>query len=339
MLNCKKTRPSKQNVGRYPVPVAVLGLALAIVAMPRASHAQPAYPTQPIKAIAMFPPGAGADIRIRFYAKKLSELAKQPVVVENKTGAFGNIATEYVARSKPDGYTIYIAPTSSTHAASPHLFKKLPFDPINDFEQITTLSRSTFILCVAGNAPYKTVPELVAFLKAKGDAASYATIAVPSLIAGELFKAAFGLSTVEIKYKDPAPFINEMLAGHTAFFFIDHNTAGAQIRSGAIRTLSLASAKRLASSPEIPSAVEVGIPNLDLEIWWSVSVPAKTPQPIRDQLETWFNTIVADPESIAFNGNSGADPWLGNATLAREKLVADTKRWAEYARIAKIEPQ
>jgi tripartite-type tricarboxylate transporter receptor subunit TctC len=307
--------------------------------LPLAAHAQASWPSQPIKSIAMFPPGAGADIRIRFYAKKLAELAKQPVVVENKPGAFGNLATEAVARAKPDGYTIYIAPTSSTHAAAPHLFKKLPFDPINDFEQITTLSRSTFILCIASSAPYKSVPELVAFLKEKGENANYATIAVPSLVAGELFKAAFGLKTVEIKYKDPAPFINELLAGHTAFFFIDHNTAGAQIKSGTIRTLSLAAARRLKSSPEIPSTAEVGIPNLDLEIWWSVSVPKGTPKPIRDQLEVWFNQIVNDPESFAFNGTTGADPFPGNAQIARDKLVTDTKLWGEYARIAKIVPQ
>ena len=299
-------------------------MALTSLALPSQLHAQAAYPAAPIRAIAMFPAGAGADIRIRFYAKKLSELAGKPVVVENKPGAFGNIATETVARAKPDGYTIYIAPTSSTHAAAPHLFKTLPFDPINDFEQITTLSRSTFMLCVAGNSPFKTVPDLVAFLKEKGDAASYGTIAVPSLVAGELFKTAFGLSTVEIKYKEPASFINELIAGHTSFFFIDYNTAGSQIRSGTVRALAMASAKRLAAAPDIPGAEEVGIRNMDLDIWWSVSVPAKTPKPIRDQLETWFNRIVVDPESIAFNANTGADPFPGNAALAREKLVADT---------------
>ena len=106
-----------------------------------------------------------------------------------------------------------------------------------------------------------------------------------------------------------------------------------------MRTLALASAKRLAASPDIPGAAEVGIPNMDLEIWWSVSVPARTPKDIRDQLEVWFNQIVADPESIAFNATTGADPFPGNAALAREKLIADTRLWGEYARIARIEPQ
>ncbi|MEQ1717107.1 MAG: tripartite tricarboxylate transporter substrate-binding protein [Hyphomicrobium sp.] len=326
-------------LARYALAWISTAASLAMAALPAALSAQPAYPSAPIKAIAMFPAGTGADIRIRFYAKKLSELAGQPVVVENKPGAFGNIATEAVARSRPDGYTIYIAPTSSTHAAAPHLFKKLPFDPIADFEQITTLARASFVLCVAGNSPFNTVPDLVKHLKERGDAASYGTIAVPSLVAGELFKTAFGLKAIEIKYKDQAPFIAELVAGHISFFYIDLGTIASHLKAGTVRPLAMASAKRLSTVPNIPGAAEVGIPNMNLEIWWSVSVPAKTPQPIRDQLEKWFNAIVADPETEAFNVMSGSEKLPGNAALARRMLVEHTKVWAEYARIAKIEPQ
>lgn len=312
---------------------------LGAPALYHGAAAQGAYPNQPIKAIAMFPPGTGADIRIRFYAKKLSELAGQPVVVENKAGAFGNIATEFVARSRPDGYTIYITPTSSTHAAAPHIFKKLPFDPVADFEQITTLSKSSFVLCVSGKSPFMNVPDLVRHLREQGDKASYGTIAVPSLVAGELFKNAFGLQTVEIKYKDQGAFIAELNAGHTTFFYIDLGTIASQLRAGTVRALAMASAKRLANVPEIPGAEEAGIPNMNLEVWWSVCVPAKTPQAVRDQLEKWFNQIVADPETERFNATNGSDRLAGNSQVAREMLIEHTRRWAEYARIAKIEPQ
>ena len=154
-----------------------------------------------------------------------------------------------------------------------------------------------------------------------------------------MFKAAFSLKTVEVKYKEQASFVNELTAGMTSFFFVDFGTVGPQIRSGAVRTLAVATAKRLQSMPNVPGAEEVGIPGLNLEIWWSVMVPAKTPQAIRDQLEGWFNKIVLDPDVVAFNASIGADPFPGNAQLAREKLIADTKVWGEYARIAKIEPQ
>ena len=130
-----------------------------------------------------------------------------------------------------------------------------------------------------------------------------------------------------------------MNAGHTDFFYVDLGTIASQLRAGTVRPLAMASAKRLATVPDIPGAAEAGIPGMNLEIWWSVSVPAKTPQPIRDQLEKWFNQIVADPETHAFNVTSGSDALPGNAALARQMLVEHTKRWAEYARIAKIEPQ
>ncbi|HVG51458.1 MAG TPA: tripartite tricarboxylate transporter substrate-binding protein, partial [Xanthobacteraceae bacterium] len=138
--------------------------AVASVAMPyvgREAFAQADWPARDIHAICGFPPGTGADIFVRHYARKLQEASGRNIIVENKTGAFGAIASEYVARSKPDGYTIFIAPGSSFLAAAPSLFKKLPFDPVNDFEHVTTLSKLPFILIVSGDSPYKNVADLV----------------------------------------------------------------------------------------------------------------------------------------------------------------------------------
>src|SRR5271165_6825925 len=179
------------------------------------------YPAGPIKSICPFAPGSGADTKVRFYSNKLSQITGKPVIVENKPGALGNIATEAVARAKPDGYTIYIAPGSSTLAAAPSLFKKLGYDPINDFEHITTLSASAFALCVPSASPFKSVGELTAYLKDKGDAASYGSIAPPSLVSAEIYKTAFGLKTVEVKYKEQGPLLNDLFGGHLVFFFSD----------------------------------------------------------------------------------------------------------------------
>src|SRR5262245_542112 len=271
------------------------------------------YPTGPIKSICPFGPGSGADIKVRFYSNKLSIATGKPVIVENRPGAFGNIPTETVARAKPDGYTIYIAPGSSTLASAPSLFKKLGYDPINNFDHITTLSASAFALVVPNTSPFKSVPELTAYLKEKGDAASYGSIAPPSLVSAEIYKSAFGLKTVEVKYKEQGALLNDLFSGQLAFFFSDLTSITGQLKSGRIRALAVTSAKRLRSAPNIPGAQEAGIPGMDVITWWSVHVPARTPKPICDKLEAWFNTIAVEPDVVAFNEDVASDVMPGNS--------------------------
>ena len=297
------------------------------------------YPTGPIKSICPFGPGSGADIKVRFYSNKLSIATGKPVIVENRPGAFGNIATETVARAKPDGYTIYIAPGSSTLAAAPSLFKNLGYDPINDFEHITTLSASAFALCVVNTTPFKSVPELTAYLKEKGDTASYGSIAPPSMVSAEIYKAAFDLKTVEVKYKDQGPLLNDLFSGQLAFFFSDLTTIHGQLKSGRIRPLAVTSAKRLTSAPDIPGAQEAGIPGMDVITWWSVHVPAKTPKPICDKLEAWFNAIAVEPDVVAFNTAVASDVLPGNSQSLKALLLKQSEAWREYARLARIEPE
>jgi tripartite-type tricarboxylate transporter receptor subunit TctC len=297
------------------------------------------YPSGPIKAICPFGPGSGADIKVRFYSNKLAQITGKPVIVENKPGALGNIATETVARAKPDGYTIYIAPGSSTLASAPSLFKKLGYDPINDFEHITTLSASAFALVVPGTAPFKNVAELTTYLKEKGDAASYGSIAPPSLVSAEIYTAAFGLKTVEVKYKEQGPLLNDLFSGQLAFYFSDLTTIHGQLKSGRIRPLAVTSAKRLTSAPDIPGAQEAGIPGMDVITWWSVHVPAKTPKPICDKLEAWFNTIAVEPDVVAFNAAVASDVLPGNSQSLKALLLKQTEAWREYARLARLEPE
>ena len=223
-------------------------------------------------------------------------------------------------------------------ASAPRLFKKLGYDPINDFEHITTLSASAFALCIPSTSPFKSVAELTAYLKDKGDAASYGSIAPPSLVSGEIYKAAFGLKTVEVKYKEQGPLLNDLFGGHLAFFFSDLTTINSQLKAGRIRPLAVTSAKRLTSAPDIPGAQEAGIPNMNVITWWSVHVPAKTPKLICDKLEAWFNAIAIEPDVVAFNAAVGSDVLPGNSAL-KALLVKQTAEWREYARLARIEPE
>ena len=310
----------------------------AIPLLPTELLAQDAnYPSRDIHLICMFPPGTGADIFVRFYGEKLQRAAGRTVIVDNKAGAFGNIATEFVARAKPDGYTLYIAPGSSVLAGAPSLFKKLSFDPINDFEHVTTLSKLPFILLVAADGPYKTVADLVADLRQKGDKGSYGSTANTGLISSELFKQSFGLQTVEVKYRDAAGLLNDLIGGNIAFGHIDAAAAVGLISNGKVRALATSSKDRFVSLPDIPSASETGI-NSDIIAWWSVHTPKGTPKPILDKLEAWFNKIAVDEDVKKFLATSGSDPFPGNSTMLRDLLVKETRAWADYVKLAKIEP-
>jgi tripartite-type tricarboxylate transporter receptor subunit TctC len=314
--------------------------AAASVVMPAIStgaFAQDAWPARDIHSICGFPPGTGADIFVRFYNNALQQKLGRTIITENKTGAFGNIATEYVARSKPDGYTLYVAPGSSFLAAAANLFKKLPFDPVNDFEHVTTLSKLPFILIVAGDSPYKNVADLVKDLKAKGDKGSYASVANTGLVSSELFKANFGLNTVEVKYKEATAMLNDLTGKNVIFAHLDPVTANAHLKSGRIRALATSSRDRFKALPDIPSAAEQGITNSNLIAWWSVHMPKGTPKPILARLEKEFNEIAVAPATVQFLSNLGSDPFPGNSELLKKTLVDDIKAWGEYIKLAKIE--
>jgi tripartite-type tricarboxylate transporter receptor subunit TctC len=315
--------------------------AAASAAMPYLSNgafAQDVWPSRDIHSICGFPPGTGADVFVRFYGNALQQRLGKTLITENKVGAFGNIATEYVARSKPDGYTLYIAPGSSFLAAAASLFKKLPFDPVNDFEHVTTLSKLPFILIVAGDSPYKNVADLVKELKSKGDKASYGSAANTGLVSSELFKANFDLQTVEVKYKDGGALLNDLWGGNIVFTHLDPVTSMAHLKSGKLRALATSSRDRFKALPDVPSASEQGIKNSNLIAWWSVHMPKGTPKPILDRLEKEFNEIAVADETVKFLANLGSDPFPGNAGVLRETLTSDIKAWSEYIKIAKIEP-
>lgn len=306
---------------------------------PTLSNAQDAdYPKGPIRTICMFPPGSGADISVRFFSAKLAKLCGQSVIVENRVGGNGLLANEYVSRAKPDGATVYIAPGSSVLAPAPYLFKKVSFDPLNDFEHVTTLYSTQFLLCVDAQSPFRTLADLTAYLKEKGDQASYGSTANTGVIASELYKSTFGLKTVEVKYKVSQTTYNDLASGALAFAHLDFRGNAGAIREGRVRALATSSDQRMRSAPHVPSAKEAGIRDF-IMAWWSVHMPAKTPAPILAKLEGWFNEIVKDPETERFLVDSGSEPLPGDRRLTRQMLERDMKKWAEWVKIARIEPQ
>ena len=296
------------------------------------------YPTEVVHAICPFAPGSGADVKVRFYLNALAQKLNKTMVVDNRAGAQGLIATEQAARAKPDGHTLFIAPSSAMLAAAPSLYKNLRFDPMKDFEHITTLSSSAFVLLVSGSSPFHTLADLTAHLQKEGSKASYGSIAPSGVVPSEIYKSKYGLETVEVKYKEQSAMFIDLFNNVTSFIFIDYIPALGQIQSGKVRALSLACAEPLAAIPGVPGAREAGIPDCDVRSWWSVHVPAKTPKPICDKLELWFNEIAVAPETRKFCLESGADPMPGTSASLRDLLAREIKAWEGYAKLAHIEP-
>ncbi len=316
---------------------------LAFLALSSLSSVTPAaaqaYPARELKTMCGFNPGSGADVLCRFFSDKLSGLAGKPVLVENRGGMGGVLGAEAAARARPDGYTVLITPGGSTHTAAAHLYKKLPYDPIKDFAPVTTLCDLSFVLVVDPARNLKTVADLTGYLKQKGGKANYGASTSTGIVAAELYKAATGLEVTPVQFRGAAPQIGALQVGDIDFLFTDTVTALEQSRAGKLQALAVTSAKRISAASHLPTMREIGFANFDLTSWWSVHMPRETPQPIVDKLVTWFNQIIAMEETKKFFNTIGAEPMPGTPESLTALIVEDTKRWAEYVKVAKLEPQ
>jgi tripartite-type tricarboxylate transporter receptor subunit TctC len=294
------------------------------------------YPAREIRSICNFAPGSGADIIVRYYSEQLAKLAGKPVVVENKPGAQGSIASAFVAKSAPDGYTIHITPASSTLAAAPHIFKQLPFDPIKDFASVTTINSLTFVVAVDASKPFRSISDLVSHLKSKPGHGFYGTQSNSGLIAAELLKANTGLDTVYVPFKVTGDAFTNLLSGQIDFMSVDSTWAKSQPK---VRILAVTAAKRSSTMPEIPTLAEAGVPGVDVAPWWGVVVPAGTPRPIIDRLADWFNQITASDETRQFLARAALDPFPGSPEQMAGLLKSEVERWGGFVKLAKIQPQ
>jgi tripartite-type tricarboxylate transporter receptor subunit TctC len=295
------------------------------------------YPSREIKLVCGFVAGSGADVIHRYFAEKLKTLIGKPVIVENKPGASGNLAHTYVAKSKPDGYTVY--PVGGTAlAASLYLFKNPPTDPLKDFEPLTALIKQPWVLIVDAKSPFKTLPELTAFLKEKKNKASYSTSTTTGIIVGELYKSIAGLETVQVNYKTIGDSLNDLLSGTIDFAMADAAFSLGQIKNGRVRALATSSGTRMKSMADIPTMIEGGVPGIDVTVWWAVQLPTGTPKPILDTLQAWFTEILNMPETEQFLANIGTDVFKTTPGETRALLEQEIRNWADYVRLAKIDP-
>ena len=267
---------------------------LVVAALAVAGHAwaQP-WPSKPVHLIVPYAAGGPVDLSARLVAPKLQEALGQPVLVENKTGAGGNIGADFVAKSAPDGYTLVMG-AIATHAINPALYGKLPYDPIRDFRHVALLVQVPNVLIVNNDVAAHTVQELVALLKknpGKFDFASGSTGSTGHL-AGELFKQMTGTYMVHIPYKGSAPAMLDLVSGRVQLMFDNLASALPNVRAGKVRALAVTTLKRSAFVPELPTLDESGLKGFDMTTWWGVMAPAKTPDAVVERLAAEIQKVL-----------------------------------------------
>src|SRR5262245_48374368 len=302
-----------------------------------AAQAQ-SYPNQDIHFICAFPPGSGADVLVRYFAEQVRPLTGKNVIVENKSGAGGNIAMEHVSKQKPDGYTVFVHAGSAV-AANMWLFKKPPFADAGKAIQVAaTINRQPFMLVVDAKSPYKTTAELTEAMKKKGDKATYASAAPTGTVMGELYKVATGVKAVEVNYKNAVDSLNDQLSGAIDYGMHDPVYSLAQQREGRLRILGVSTGQRLDATPDLPTMAEQGVP-MDLTGWWAAMLPQGAPKEGVEQINKWFVTVVGSPATKAFLNKFGGDPLIESPDKAQARLLKDVSNWKGYVEVAKIEPQ
>ncbi|CAN7194364.1 Bug family tripartite tricarboxylate transporter substrate binding protein [Neorhizobium sp. LjRoot104] len=298
------------------------------------------YPSRQITLIAGFPAGSGADVYARFFAKKLEEQLKQTVIVDNKPGGLGSLSVVALKNAKPDGYTMLIG-SADQFTAAPYVFNAPPYDPLKDFDYVAPVFSQAFMMLVNAKSPYKTISELTAAMKEKGDKGSYATSNFPSTILGEMYKANSGdLKTLQVRYKTSADSLNDFASGTIDFMVGDPVFGLARSRDGTLRVLAVSTAKRISSIPDIPTFAEQGVPNVDVRIWWVLAAPKGTPKDIVDKMHKVMTQVTTSDEARKFVGTNGGEPMtLDSPKATLDYATMDTKRWEEWAKIGKIEKQ
>jgi len=310
----------------------------ALVLMGASAQAQD-YPVKPIRIIVPLPPGGSNDVLARILAQKMSESFGQPVIVENKPGAAGNISTDYMAKAEGDGYTIAIAP-NQTVAVNPVLYPKLPFDVIKDLQGISMLGRVPMVLVVSPKVTATSVKELIAQVKANPDKFSYASAGSgsPQHMAAEVFKSMTGTKLVHIPYKGSAPALVDVLGGTVDVMFCPINSALPHIRSGKLRALGSTGTQRLELLPNLPTVAE-SVPNYESDIWIGMIAPAKTPAAIINKLNAELRRSLALPDVKSKLADQGIYAETSTAADFTKLIATDQKRWAAVIKFANIVPE
>ena len=311
---------------------------LAALVFAHATAAVAQYPEKPITFVVPFAAGSATDQLARALGQEVTAQTKQAVVVDNKAGASGFIGAQQVAKSAPDGYTVFIT-TNTTHAANEHLFKSIPYDPIKDFAPVTGLAKGGQILLVAPNVQAKSVQELIAYAKANPGKVSFGSGSSSSRIAGELFQQMTGVKLLHVPYKSNPQAVSDLLGGQISMMITDVATGLPQVRGGKLRALGVSSVNRIALVPDLPTISEAGVKGYEMSFWFAAYVPAKTPPAVVERLQALLVNAVKGPATKSLFESTGLEPFTTTPQELATFQQAESRKWASIIKAAGIEPE
>ena len=313
-------------------------LCIVVVSGPCESALAQDYPVKAIRFIAPNLPGGPTDILARIIAQKLSDSLGQPVVVENRAGAAGNIGTEVAAKSPPDGYTL-LSGNIATFGANASLYKRLGFDPVKDFAPVVLVATQPNILVVHPSLPVTSAKELIALAQARPGQLNYAGSGIGAVahLAAELFKNMTGTSIVHIAYKSAAPALTDLIAGQTQLMFATALSVQPHLQAKRLRPLAVTTPQRARAFPELPTVAEAGVPGFEATTWHGVLVPAGTPATIVGKLNAEINRLLQLPDVRERLGNLGAEIVGGTPKEFAEHIQREIPRWAKVIKAAGIQ--
>jgi tripartite-type tricarboxylate transporter receptor subunit TctC len=308
-------------------------LAVAAQLLATATQAQTgAFPSRPVTLVSPYAPGGGNDILSRILAEQLRKLWGQPVQVDNRAGAGGNIGTNMVAKAAPDGYTLVMG--SLSYAINASLYDTLPFDPIKDLVPVTMLTSGSYLLVTHPSLPVNSVKELVALAKSKSGGLSYASAGNGSggHLGMEMLKSSAGVDIVHVPYKGSGPAMNDTVGGQTMIDMDNTIVLGTQVKAGRLRALAVTGLQRSAQFPDVPTMVEAGFPGFEVNPWFGLLAPAGTPRAVVDKISADCAKVLALPEVRERLRTLGADPVGSTPEQFSSYVVAEIEKWRKVVK-------
>ena len=313
-------------------------IALANAMLFNTSVLAQVYPSKQLTFVVPFIAGSATDMQARVIAQGITESTGTPVIVDNKVGANGFIAAQAVAGSAPDGYTVLVS-TNTTHAANEHLFKKLPYDPVKDFEPVTALNKGSQILIVNKNFPANNVKELIALAKKNPGKYTFGSGSASSRLAVELFQQMAGIQLLHVPYKSSPLAINDLIAGNIDLMIVDAPNSLAQMKANNVRGLAVSGSTRNPLAPDLPTIAEAGVPGYEMSYWTAAWVPAKTPKAIVDKLnQLMIASSNLDPAQ-KFYTSTGSERYTTTPDGLAKFQALEANKWGSIIKEAKIEKE